>query len=65
MDRLEEAFIRVPKTIFAKFRPRWLSESFNEYKDLPDDKNNTSPRGKESGFVSRKFDVLIEKLFMP
>lgn len=34
MDRLEAAFIRVPKTIFAKFRPRWLSESFNEYKDL-------------------------------
>lgn len=42
-----------------------LCLKFEQQTYLPNDKNDTSPRGKESGFVSRKFDVLIEKLFMP
>lgn len=65
MDRPEEASRRTLKSIHAKFPSRWLSCNFKEHKDLPDERNDTNPGGKETGLISRKLDVLIEKCCIP
>jgi hypothetical protein len=60
----EEASRRFTKRDFAKLRPRRLSKSFNEHRDLAEDKNDSSPLGKETVHFP-KLEETIERCRIP